>query len=103
MEVYFKDLISKEASLEKLVDDLTLVVQGADDFAKAIGANVSPQTRDEVVGRLENLRRSCERIRHQTVAGAKATDKYLRAHPYTTFAAVFAIGLLIGTRWSSRK
>lgn len=103
MEVYFKDLISKDDSLEKLADDLALVVRGADDFAQAIGANVPARTRDDLVGRLENLRRSCQRIKQQTMAGARATDKYLRAHPYSTLAAVFAIGLLIGTRWNSRK
>ena len=37
MEVYFKQLISKDASLDKLVDDLERVVQGADDFAKSLG------------------------------------------------------------------
>jgi len=31
MELYYKDLISEDASLEKLVDDLMLVVQGAND------------------------------------------------------------------------
>jgi uncharacterized protein YjbJ (UPF0337 family) len=61
MELYFKDLISKEASLEKLVDDLSLIVQGADDYAKAIGANVPEHTRDEVTGRLNDLKQSCLR------------------------------------------
>ena len=37
MEVYFKELISKDSSLDKLVDDLERVVQGADDLAKSIG------------------------------------------------------------------
>ena len=33
MEVYFKELISKDASLNKLVDDLQRVVQGVDQLA----------------------------------------------------------------------
>ena len=43
MELYYKDLISEEASLERLVDDLMLVVQGADQFADASGALSGPK------------------------------------------------------------
>ena len=36
MEVYYKELISADASLDKLVDELTRVVQGADELAEAL-------------------------------------------------------------------
>ncbi len=98
MEVYFKDLISKDASLDKLVDDLSQVVQGADDYARAIGVNVSEQTRDEVVGGLHNLKQNCERLKRQAMAGAQATDKALRAHPYCALGVVFGLGLVIGAK-----
>ena len=96
MEVYFKDLISKDASLEKLVDDLALVVQGADDYARAVGASVPSATREEVVGRLDALKRNCVRLKNQAVLGARATDKLVRANPYSSLAVFFVAGLVVG-------
>jgi ElaB/YqjD/DUF883 family membrane-anchored ribosome-binding protein len=96
MEVYFKDLISEDASLEKLVDDLSRVVQGADDYARAIGANVSEQAREEVVDRLKSLKQRCQEVKSHAMAGARATDRMLRAHPYSSLAILFAAGLIVG-------
>jgi ElaB/YqjD/DUF883 family membrane-anchored ribosome-binding protein len=98
MELYFKDLISKEASLEKLVDDMSLVVQGADDYAAALGTHLPSQSREEVTSRLNRLKSSCQRVKEQTIAGAQATDQFLRKYPYWSLAATFALGLLIGVR-----
>ncbi|MGN6553491.1 MAG: hypothetical protein ACTHLW_07190 [Verrucomicrobiota bacterium] len=103
MELYFKDLISEDASLEKLVDDLSRVIHGADDYAKAIGATVSPETRDEVTGRLAELRQNCRRLKQQAMSGARATDKLLRARPYSFLAVTFAAGLLVGATWFRRR
>jgi ElaB/YqjD/DUF883 family membrane-anchored ribosome-binding protein len=103
MELYFKDLISKEASLEKLVDDLSRVVQGADDFASAVGSDLPPHTRDEVVTRLHRLKESCHRLKEQTIIGAQATDKWLRKYPYSSLALIFSLGLLIGVKTCRRK
>jgi ElaB/YqjD/DUF883 family membrane-anchored ribosome-binding protein len=103
MEVYFKDLISKEASLEKLVDDLSMIVQGADDYARAVGANVSEQAREEVIGQLQSLKARCLQLKQQALVGARATDKMLRKHPYSSLAITFAAGLLIGATLLRRK
>src|SRR6185295_12048812 len=71
MELYFKDLISDDASLEKLVDDLAL---GAEDFAQSIEAGISEQTRREVASRVNRFKESCDRLKENAVAGAHATD-----------------------------
>jgi ElaB/YqjD/DUF883 family membrane-anchored ribosome-binding protein len=94
MELYYKDLISEDASLEKLVDDLMLVVQGANDFAEAAGVNLTPIKREEIHTHLQRLKDSCHRIKEQAVAGALATDKILRKHPYSSLGIAFACGLL---------
>jgi|SRR4051812_35732546 ElaB/YqjD/DUF883 family membrane-anchored ribosome-binding protein len=97
MELYYKDLISEDASLEKLVDDLMLVVQGANEFAEAAGANLAQFKRDEIQTRLQRLKESCRKIKDQAMAGAVATDKVLREHPYSSLGFAFACGLLAGT------
>ena len=96
MELYYKDLISKDASLEKLVDDLMLLVQGANEFAEANGTSLPPESKQELTSRLERLKRSCARLKDQTVAGARATDKLLRRYPYSALGFSFALGLLAG-------
>ena len=75
MELYYKDLISKEASLDKLVDDLMLMVQGVDQFAQTAAASLSESEKQEITSRLEQLKAACLRLREHAVAGALAADK----------------------------
>jgi ElaB/YqjD/DUF883 family membrane-anchored ribosome-binding protein len=101
MEVYFKELISKESSLDKLVDDLERVVQGADDFAKSLGARLAE--RPEIAHRVRRLKEGCERINQELLEGAHATDQFVRKNPYSFIAGAILLGLLIGTKLSPRK
>src|SRR5947208_2040447 len=94
MELYYKDLISEEASLEKLVDDLMLVVQGADAFAQAAGLKLADRPAAEIATRLERLKTSCQRVKKQAIASAMATDKLLRHHPYSSLGFAFGVGVL---------
>ncbi len=103
MELYFKDLISEEASLEKLVDDLMLVVQGADEFAAAAGASLQPGKKEEILSRLQQLKVGCRRIADQAIATALATDKVLHQYPYSSAGFAFAFGLLIGALVGRRR
>jgi len=92
MEVYYKDLISKDATLEKLVDDLLQVVQGADELAQA-----SPEhCKEEITSRLQRLKEGCNRVRQQAIDSAQATDKVLREYPYWVAGAAFGLGLIAG-------
>ena len=96
MELYYKDLISEEASLEKLVDDLLNVVQGVDEFAQAAGANLPSAKKAEVTSHLQRLKERCVRVRQQAVRSAVATDKLVHQYPYSFAGFVFAFGLLAG-------
>ena len=96
MELYYKDLISKDSSLEKLVDDLMLVVQGAKDFAEANGAHLEQGEKEELHTRLQQLKLSYQRVRQHAIEGALAADKLLRRYPYSTAGIAFAIGLFAG-------
>ena len=97
MELYYKDLISKEASLEKLVDDLMLVVQGANELAEAAGAELGTARKEEIRTKLERLQEGCVRLKEQALAGAAATDKVLRRYPYSALGFAFALGLIAAT------
>jgi len=91
MELYYKDLISEEASLERLVDDLMLVVQGADEFADATCALSGPK-KEEIRTRLQQLKEHCLELKQRAIATAQATDKALRHHPYSSVGLAFTLG-----------
>jgi ElaB/YqjD/DUF883 family membrane-anchored ribosome-binding protein len=96
MEVYYKDLISEDASLEKLVDDLVQVVQGADGSAQGASVGLEQKAKEEITSRLQRLKERCRRVEQQAVAGAQAADRALRRYPYSAAGLAFGIGLLIG-------
>ncbi len=96
MEVYYKDLISEEASLEKLVDDLLKVVQGVDEFAQAAGSALSSSQKEEVTSRLHRLKEHCSRLREQALSGARAADKAVHRNPYTFAGVALVVGLIAG-------
>jgi len=103
MELYYKDLISKEASLEKLVDDLMLVVQGAEEYAEAAGVNMPDHKREEIRSRLERLKDGCRSIKEHTQATARAADKVVRRYPYSSLVSAFVFGLVIGRIFDRRS
>jgi ElaB/YqjD/DUF883 family membrane-anchored ribosome-binding protein len=94
MELYYKDLISEESSLEKLVDNLMLVVQGASELAQAAGDQMAPEKNHEIRTKLERLQETCLKLKQQAMASARATDKLLREYPYSSLTAAFGLGFL---------
>ena len=102
MELYYKDLISEEASLEKLVDDLMLLVQGANEFAEAAGATLAVRGTQDLTTRLQRLKQSCRKLQSQAVSSAHATDRVVRRYPYQSIGLAFAVGLAAGFFFTRR-
>jgi len=100
MELYYKDLISEEESLDRLVDDLMLVVQGVDEFAEKTSQLGEPE-KEEIRSRLQRLKDHCLQIKNQAIATAHATDKALRHHPYSSLGLAFGLGF--ATAWLLKK
>jgi len=101
MEVYFKELISKDSSLDKLVDDLERVVQGADDLAKSLGPKLAEHP--DLAERVQKLKEGCDRINQEIIEHARATDKFVRRNPYYFMGGAVVLGMLVGAKLSSRK
>jgi ElaB/YqjD/DUF883 family membrane-anchored ribosome-binding protein len=96
MELYYRDLISKDASLEKLVDDLMLVVQGAEEFAEATGSGLPKEHQEELTSRLQRLKEGCRNVQQQARQTALAVDKVIRQYPYSSAGIGFGVGLIAG-------
>ena|SRR5579862_1765913 len=94
MELYYKDLISEDASLDKLVDDLMLVVQGASELAEAAGSHLDPEQNAEIRSKIQAIKEGCNRIKQHAMTGMRATDKLLRKYPYSSIGFAFGLGIL---------
>jgi ElaB/YqjD/DUF883 family membrane-anchored ribosome-binding protein len=62
------------ASMEKLMDDLRIVIQDGEELLKT-GAG---------------------QLRDKAIAGARVTDERIRKNPYPSLGIVFGLGLLLG-------
>ncbi len=91
--------MSTEVQREKLVQDLKTVVRDADDLMRATAGEVSEkakEARQRLTAALASARESCGHWEEKAVAGAKATDRVIREHPYESLGVAFGVGILLG-------
>lgn len=96
MEVYFENLTAENASLDKLAEDVCLLLQDAEALVKATGAQLSEESKAELENALARVKTRGERIKQQALTGARATDRIIRQYPYQSLGVVFAVGVLLG-------
>jgi ElaB/YqjD/DUF883 family membrane-anchored ribosome-binding protein len=80
------------------------------DETKALIEATATATEDTVVAARNRLKAAMDatgevytRVRDQAVAGAKKTDKMIRANPYQSLGIAFGVGALVGYLWSRRS
>jgi len=98
--------MSAELTTERLVKDLKTVARDAEDLIKATAGDVSDKAkaaRSRLAAALESAQESCESLQEKAIAGAKATDRAIREHPYQSLGAALAVGLLIGVLVNRRN
>ena len=103
MEVFFKNLSSDEVSTEKLVEDLTNLVQDAERLVNATGAAITEASRQELRTALERLKARAEQVKQRAGASARATDRLIRDNPYRSLALVFGVGMIAGMIVNRRR
>ena len=80
MEVYFKNMTVEEGTKEKIAHDLRTLAQDIKQVAVT----------------------SSQRLGEEAVAGAKATGRIARQHPYSAMVIAFGVGVLVGL-WVNRE
>jgi ElaB/YqjD/DUF883 family membrane-anchored ribosome-binding protein len=100
MEAAFPQMAeTPEVSREKLAQDLRVLIHDAEELLKA-GTTEAGGKLEELKARLhasvDRMKETCHHMEEKVVAGAKATDKVIRAHPYESIGVAFGVGLLIG-------
>jgi ElaB/YqjD/DUF883 family membrane-anchored ribosome-binding protein len=96
MEVYFDNMTAENASLEKLAEDVSALLQDAEALVQASGGTLSEASKAELENVLARVKTRGERIKQQAMAGARATDRVIRQYPYQSLGVVFGLGLLLG-------
>ncbi|MCG3147511.1 MAG: hypothetical protein PCFJNLEI_00951 [Verrucomicrobiae bacterium] len=88
-----------EVTREKVAQDLRILIRDAEALLKA-GVSDAGSKMEELKARLQTsvgkMKETCHQLEEKVVAGAKATDKVIRAHPYESIGIAFGVGLLIG-------
>lgn len=87
------------AAREKIASDLRTLMRDAEDLWHITKDDLSERTKEtraRLREALDKARSSAHVLEDKAVAGAKATDKLIRDHPYETMGVAFGVGLLIG-------
>jgi ElaB/YqjD/DUF883 family membrane-anchored ribosome-binding protein len=92
-------IMTNALSTDKLMNDLKNLTRDAEELVEATAGEVGDRARDarkRLTSALESAKDSCGNLQEKAIAGAKATDKVIRDHPYQTLGVAFGVGLLIG-------
>jgi|SRR5271169_6561298 len=88
-----------EDTTEKLIADVKQVVRDGEELLRAGAGELTDKgkaARARLASALESAKETGIRLQEKTMAGARATDKVIREHPYQSIGVAFGIGLLIG-------
>jgi len=89
----------QDVTMSKLIQDFKVVVHDAESLLKASAGDLGEKAREarsRLAASLESAKGSFHKVEEKAVAGAKATDKVIRDHPYESIGIAFGVGLLIG-------
>ncbi|MFN3407558.1 MAG: YqjD family protein [Limisphaerales bacterium] len=91
--------MTEEANMEKIITDLKVLSRDAEAVLHATAGQAGDkmaEVRQKLAQALESAKATCHKFEEKAIAGAKAADKTIRAHPYESMGVAFGIGLLIG-------
>jgi len=90
---------ASEINTDRLVADLKTVTHDAEELLKTVSGdreNGSNDMRMRLSSAIESAKATYRQLQDKAVAGAKATDKVIRDHPYESLGVAFGVGLLVG-------
>jgi len=88
-----------EQTTEKLLQDLKTVVEDGEELLRAGARDLSERgraARERLAAALEVAKETRRKLEQRAIAGARATDRLIREHPYHSVSVAFGIGLIIG-------
>jgi ElaB/YqjD/DUF883 family membrane-anchored ribosome-binding protein len=96
MEVYFGNLTTERAHLDKLAEEMESLVHDAEELVQNSGPKLPEPERQKLAALLAQLKTSASRLKLQAMDGVKATDRVIRDYPYQSAGIALLVGLVIG-------
>lgn len=94
------------APKDQLVADLKKVMSDVDELMRSVGSQAGGELHDQLGARLKDVRRQVQQLEHDLVeqarAAARATDGYMREHPWTSVGVAACVGMVIGALLARR-
>ena len=90
---------ASEINTDRLVADLKTVTRDAEELLKTVAGergNGAHEMRLRLSSAIDSAKATYHRLEEKAIAGAKATDKVIRQHPYESLGVAFGAGLLVG-------
>ena len=84
---------------DKLMKDLRLVAQDAEDLIRATAGEMNEKTkaaRARLMQTLEKAKDTGRDLQAKAIDKAKVADEVIREHPYESLGVAFGLGLLLG-------
>lgn len=94
-----------EGSGDKLVRDVRVVLQDAEDLIKATAGDIEEKTREaraKLAGALVVAKESLNRTEETAAESVRAADAFIRANPYPSLVLALCTGLFFGALLSRR-
>jgi len=88
-----------EINTDRLVADLKAVTKDAEELLKTVAGergNRSHELRMRLSSAIEAAKATYHSVEEKAIAGAKATDKVIREHPYESLGVALGVELLAG-------
>lgn len=93
------ELIFMQASADKLVRDIRVVVQDAEELIKATSGDIEEKTREaraKLAGALVVAKETLNRAEQTATEGVRRTDAWIRGYPYAALVSAFLAGMVVG-------
>ena len=84
---------------DKLMKDLRLIVQDAEDLIRATAGEVNEKTRQaraRLSQTLDKAKETAQDLQVRAVEKAQVADEVIREHPYESIGIAFGVGVLLG-------
>ena len=94
-----------ETSADKLVRDVRMVVQDAEELIKATAGDIEEKTREaraKLAGALVVAKESLNRAEDAAGQGVRAADALIRDYPYPSLSLALVAGLFLGVLLARR-
>ena len=77
-------------------EDLTVLAQDVEELVKVSAGTLGEESTEQLASAVHRIKVRSERLKQHAIAGARATDRAIRLHPYTALGIAVGVGFVLG-------